>query len=127
MTAREIRSVGVQIKSWSQPDGCWYEDRYEIWQVNDKFYQIHDHVGTTLGCSMSKFGIVTEVTQPEPLPTHMGIILGVRKGDAWVEDKFQSIPDTIAEWYDRRVQELMKVPHKRGNKYFLKIVELDFE
>lgn len=127
MTAKEIRNVGVQVKSWSRPDGTWYVDQYQIWQVGDKFYQIHDHVGTSFGCTSSKFGMVTEVPQPEPLPTHMGIILGVRKGDAWVEDTFQGVPDAVAEWFNRKVQELMKIPYKRNNKYFLKITELDFE
>lgn len=127
MTAQEIRKSGVQIKSWSQPDGSWYEDRYEIWQVGDKFYQIQDHVGRTYNSTMDKFGIVTEIENPGPRPTHIGIILGVKKGDAWVEKTFQGTLDNITEWYDIQKQRLQTDPYKRYNKYFLKITELDFD
>jgi hypothetical protein len=127
MNAQEIRKTGIQIKSWSTPDGSWYIDHFQIWEVNGKHYQIQDHVGQTLGSTGSKFGIVTEIKNPGPRPTHMGIILGVKKGEAWVEKTFQGDPDSIAEWYDKMVQKLQKDPYKWSNKYFLKITELDFD
>lgn len=127
MTAQEIRNRGRLVKSWEKPDGSWYTYYYQIWEVGDKYYQITDYIGNTLSCSMSKYGEVTEIEKPEPLPTHMGIILGVRKGEAWVEGKFQGTPDQIAEWYDTQLSEFQFNHYKRNNQYFLKIVELSFD
>lgn len=129
MTAQEIRTQGRLVKSWEVSDGPWYTYYHQIWEVGDKYYRITDYKGTynSLGCTMSRYGEVTEVEKPEPLPTHMGIILGVKKGDAWVEDKFQGTPDQIAEWYDARLNILQSDYYKRRNRYFLKVVELSFD
>lgn len=127
MTAQEIRKEGRLVKTWEKPDGPWYTYYYQIWEVGDKYYQITDYIGNTLSCSMSKYGEVTEVEKPEPLPTHMGIILGVKRDEAWVEGKFQGTPDQIAEWYDTQLKEFQFNHHKRDNQYFLKIAELSFD
>lgn len=127
MTAQEIKSRGRIVKSWVKPDGPWYSYHYKIWEVEGKYYQIMDYLGNSFNCSMSRYDEVTEVEKPEPLPTHMGIIIGVKKGEAWVEDKFQGTPDQIAEWYDARLNILQSDYYKRKNQYFLKIVELSFD
>ena len=125
MEAHEIREKGRLVKTWEKLDGSWYTDKYQIWEVQGKYYQIQDHECDSFSGTMAKYGMVTEIEKPEPLPTHMGIILGVHKGNAWVEDKFQGTPDQIADWYCHRVKE---VPYyKRNASFYLKIVELSFD
>lgn len=127
MEAQEIKRQGRLVKTWEVADGPWYTYYHQIWEVGDKYYQITDYRGNTVGCTMSRYDEVTEIEKPEPLPTHMGIILGVKRGEAWIADKFQGTPDQIAEWYDIKLGEFRFNYYKKKNQYFLKIVELSFD
>jgi len=61
MTAQEIRQSGECIKKSARPDGYWYEDRYEIWKVGEKYFEIHDRLGASTKCTMEVRGEVTEL------------------------------------------------------------------
>lgn len=127
MEAQEIKRKGRLVKNWKVSDGSWYTDYYYIYEVEGKYYQIKNHEGNSFGCTGSKFGLVTEVEKPDPLPTHIGVILGIGDGRVWVEDQFQGVPDQIAEWYNAKLQYFKKDYLKSRNTYCLKIVDLIFD
>lgn len=127
LTAYDIRHNGKKIKSWEERDGSWYINRYEIWRLGEHYYQILDHDGVSLSCTGCVYGQISEVEKPEPVPTHLGILIAVKDGKAWVESQFQGTPDKIAEWYDLATKLVQSNPYKRGVQTYLKIIELSFE
>lgn len=127
MNAQEIREKGKLVKSWRRMDGSWYEDKYEIYQVGDKFYQIKDHVCVTSGGSMSYWGRVTEVAFTGPLPTHLAIIIGQRLGEAFIAAQRQGTAEELAEWAAEYMKENEIGRYTRKPQHLtLKMVPLEF-
>ena len=126
ITAQELRDNGKLIKKWKQPDGSWYEDHFEIWKLEGRFYQIQDHQSITFGGNCNFYGKVTEVEYDKPVPTHAGIILGMNKGMVWIEAQTQGTLDELTEWYDMMRGRLENDFYKRHYSYSLKIMPLDF-
>lgn len=123
MEAYEIREQGKKIKSWTAPDGAWYYDEFEIWQVEEKYYQIQNHCSHSFSATMTFYGKVTEIEKPKTIPTNIGVVLAYKNGKVWIDKQMQGTLDEISELYDSYVEKATK---DRSVSYSFKTLELIF-
>ena len=98
MEAIDIRTNGKLIKAWKEKDGAWYTNSYEVWKVGDKYYEIKNHECVTFAGTGSYWGKVTEIEKPTNVPTHLCIIFGQYRGEAYIAAQQQGTPEELAEW-----------------------------
>lgn len=123
MNANEIRRQGKKIKNWTAPDGAWYYDEFEIWQVGEQFYQIQDHCSHSFSATMTFYGKVTEIEKPKTIPTHIGVVLASKNGNVWIDKQTQGTLDEISDFYDIYTK---KAREDRSVSYSFKTLELHF-
>lgn len=123
MEANEIRRTGQKIKSWSQPDGAWYHDDFEIWQVGDRFYQIQNHCSHSFSATLTFYGKVTEINEPVNKPTHIGVVLGSKDGKVWIVKQMQGTLEEIDTLYGNYIE---KASEDKSVSYSFKTLELHF-
>lgn len=104
LDAKTIKEQGRLIKAWEVSDGAWYTNKYQIWKVGDKFFQIKDHVGNSFSCTCSYYGEVTEV-EPIPEPTHICVIIGQQEGKAYIAQQASGTLEVLAEWATSYIRE----------------------
>ena len=104
LDAKAIRAQGRLIKTWEVSDGPWYTDKYQVWKIEDKFYQIKDHEGNSFSCTCCRYGEVTEI-YPIPEPTHICVIMGQQEGKAYIAEQKSGTLEELMDWATRYIQE----------------------
>lgn len=123
MKAYEIRNRGKKIKNWTAPDGAWYYNEFEIWQVGEKYYQIQSHCSTSFSATMTFYGKVTEIEKPKNIPTHIGVVLTSKNGEVRIDKQIQGTLDEISDLYDTYIK---KATGDKSVSYSFKTLELHF-